>query len=64
MRMLLLITWIDKMKVVELNTKHAVVFQDTIVHTGTLPQCNRFIRYMEGSSDEQILSRKELIKLW
>jgi len=50
------------MKIVELNTKHAVVFKDTIVHTGTPLQCQRFIRYMEGSSDEMILSRTELIK--
>ena len=50
------------MKIVELNTKHAVIFQDTIVHTGTPLQCQRFIRYMEGSSDEMILSRAELVK--
>ena len=50
------------MKVIELNTKHAVIFKDTIVHTGTPLQCQRFIRYMGGSSDEMILSRAELVK--
>ena len=37
--------------------KHAVVFQDTIVYTGSEPQCKRFVFYMEGSSAKEILER-------
>ena len=42
--------------------KHAVVFQDTIVYTGSEPQCKRFKFYMEGSPAQDILDRAELIK--
>jgi len=42
--------------------KHAVVFKDTVVYVGTKPQCHRFIFYMEGASDEMILSRLDLSK--
>jgi hypothetical protein len=42
--------------------KHVVIFQDEVVHTGTEPQCHRFIYYMEGASDEMILSRLDLSK--
>ncbi len=42
--------------------KHVVVFQDKVVHTGTEAQCHRFIHYMEGASDEMILSRLDLSK--
>jgi hypothetical protein len=40
--------------------KHAVVFQDTIVYTGSKPQCHRFVHYMEGSSPQEILNRVKL----
>ncbi len=40
--------------------KHAVVFQDTIVYTGSEPQCNRFIHYMEGAPSQDILYRAKL----
>ena len=40
--------------------KHAVVFQDTIVYTGSKPQCHRFVHYMEGSSPQEILDRVKL----
>jgi len=40
--------------------KHAVVFQDTIVYTGSKPQCHRFVYYMEGSSPQEILNRVKL----
>jgi len=42
--------------------KCVVLYQDTIVHEGTRPQCARFIHYMKGASDEMILSRAKLIK--
>ncbi len=42
--------------------KHVVLFKDKVVHVGTEPQCNRFVFYMKGASDEMILSRAELIK--
>ncbi len=42
--------------------KHVVVFQDKVVHTGTEAQCHCFIHYMEGASDEMILSRLDLSK--
>jgi hypothetical protein len=42
--------------------KHVVLFKDKVVHVGTEAQCNRFVYYMEGASDEMILSRTELIK--
>ena len=42
--------------------KHVVLFKDKVVHVGTEAQCNRFVYYMEGASDEMILSRVELIK--
>jgi len=42
--------------------KHVVIFQDKVVHTGTEAQCHRFIHYMEGASDEMILSRLDLSK--
>ena len=42
--------------------KHAVVFQDTIVYTGSEPQCNRFKFYMEGSPAQHILDRAKLNK--
>lgn len=40
--------------------KHAVVFQDTIIYTGSEPQCNRFIRYMEKSQAQEILNLAKL----
>ena len=42
--------------------KHVVLFKDKVVYVGTEPQCNRFVFYMKGASDEMILSRAELIK--
>ena len=42
--------------------KCIVLFQNRIVHEGTRPQCQRFIHYMEGASDEMILSRADLVK--
>ena len=42
--------------------KHVVLFKDKVVHVGTEAQCNRFVYFMEGASDEMILSRAELIK--
>ena len=42
--------------------KHVVIFKDKVVYVGTKPQCHRFVHYMEGASDEMILSRAELIK--
>ena len=42
--------------------KHVVLFKDKVVHVGTEAQCNRFVYYMKGASDEMILSRAELIK--
>ena len=42
--------------------KHAVVFQDTIVCTGSEPQCNRFKFYMEGAPSQDILNRAKLKK--
>jgi hypothetical protein len=42
--------------------KHAVVFKGKVVHIGTEAQCHRFVYYMDGASDEMILSRAELIK--
>tara|TARA_B100000282_G_C31272054_1_gene282608 strand:+ start:64 stop:249 length:186 start_codon:yes stop_codon:yes gene_type:complete len=42
--------------------KHVVIFKDTIVYVGTKPQCHRFVYYMEGASDGEILKRAELIK--
>ena len=42
--------------------KHAVVFQDTIVYTGSEPQCNRFKYYMEGAPAQEILDRAKLNK--
>jgi|TARA_B100001093_G_scaffold509729_1_gene574326 hypothetical protein len=42
--------------------KHVVIFQDKVVHTGTKAQCHRFVFYMEGASDEMILSRLDLSK--
>lgn len=42
--------------------KHAVVFQDTIVYTGSEPQCNRFMHYMEGAPAQEILDRAKLNK--
>ena len=40
--------------------KHAVVFQDTIVYTGSKPQCHRFVHYMDGASSQEILNRVKL----
>ena len=42
--------------------KHVVLFKDKVVHAGTEAQCHRFIHYMEGASDEMILSRADLVK--
>jgi len=42
--------------------KHVVIFKDKVVHIGTEAQCHRFIYYMEGASDEMILSRLDLSK--
>mgnify|MGYP000076599479 CR=1 FL=1 len=42
--------------------KHVVVFKGKVVHIGTEAQCNRFVYYMDGASDEMILSRAELNK--
>jgi len=42
--------------------KHAVVFENTIVFVGSLPQCERFKFYMEGSPSYEILEKAELIK--
>ena len=42
--------------------KHVVVFKGKVVHIGTEAQCHRFVYYMDGASDEMILSRAELNK--
>ena len=42
--------------------KHVVLFKDKVVYAGTEAQCHRFIHYMEGASDEMILSRADLVK--
>ena len=42
--------------------KHVVLFKDKVVYAGTEAQCYRFIHYMEGASDEMILSRADLVK--
>ena len=42
--------------------KCIVLFQNKVVHEGTRPQCQRFIYYMDGATDEMILSRADLIK--
>jgi hypothetical protein len=42
--------------------KHIVIFKGTVVYAGTEAQCHRFIYYMEGASDEMILSRLDLRK--
>ena len=46
----------------KVGPKHVVLFKDKVVHTGTESQCHRFIYYMEGASDEMILSRLDLSK--
>ena len=40
--------------------KHAVVFQDTIVYTGSESQCHRFVHYMDGAPSQEILNRVKL----
>jgi len=42
--------------------KHSVVFQDTIVYTGSEPQCNMFKHYMEGAPAQEILDKVKLNK--
>jgi hypothetical protein len=40
--------------------KHAVIFQDTIVYTGSKSQCHRFVYYMDDASSQEILNRVKL----
>ena len=42
--------------------EHAVMYGDEIIYRGSKAQCNSFVYYMEGASDEMILSGAELIK--
>ena len=49
------------MTIVKIPTE-SIQLKDKVVHTGTEAQCHRFIYYMEGASDEMILSRLDLSK--